>query len=71
MSEVSSGRITSPRQVAPFKGGTRLTCQHGRYWASCQRCQLQPETVRRTVAIRGESRHRLDAALPQRQPHEI
>lgn len=51
------------RQVPPFKDSRNLTCPHGRYWSSCQRCRLRGETVQRNVAIRGDSRERLDPAF--------
>jgi hypothetical protein len=51
------------RRPPPFKDDRNLTCPHGRFWSSCKRCQLPPETVQRNVAIRGESCHRLDEAF--------
>ena len=48
------------RQAPPFKDHRNLTCPHGRFWSSCKRCQLPPETVQRNVALRGESCQRLD-----------
>jgi hypothetical protein len=56
--------MTQPYPLPPpFKDDRNLTCPHGRFVSSCKRCQLQPETVQRNVALRGESCHRLDEAF--------
>lgn len=50
---------------ASFKPARQLTCPHGRFWRSCERCQLQRETGERTVALIGASLQRSpDEALP-------
>lgn len=59
------------RPQPSYRPVNELTCPHGRYVLSCPRCELQRETGERTVGIRGDSRQRLDAKTPQRQPHEI
>jgi hypothetical protein len=46
----------------PLKELSHLTCRHGRFWRSCDRCMLpmlemlQAETHKRTVPIRGATR---------------
>lgn len=56
------------REPPPFKAPLarteqNLTCQHGRYWKSCERCQLQRDADEGIVQVSGESRHRsLDEA---------
>lgn len=49
-------RLPKPK-VVPFKEGSHLTCPHGRYWASCNRCRLPPDATPHSVALRGESCH--------------
>jgi len=58
---------TQPESHLSFKGGSHLTCPHGRYWASCKRCSLPRETVQRTVRVSGESRQ----SLASEASHEI
>lgn len=56
-----------PSRWPPFKEGSHLTCPHGRFWASCQRCRtprLRPDAAERNVAVCGESRQRLTGGSP-------
>jgi hypothetical protein len=37
----ASGSKAPPTYQRPFKEGSHLTCRHGRFWRSCQRCRLE------------------------------
>ena len=59
-------QLAEPTQDAkPFRDERNLTCPHGRFWRSCQRCRLPRETGERNVGISGESRQRLASEASQ------
>lgn len=69
MSDVRMNAQLLPRpRIEPFKDTRNLTCPHGRFWASCQRCatpRLRRDAAERNVDLCGESRdQRLAGGYP-------